>query len=471
VTEVPAPRIPRSSGSVLADAETAISGSARAASRRAERPDMHEPVPIVSCDGHIGPRMEDLRPYCPAGLMADFDAFGDQVQEMARQFASLRPEESVDEPEARVQAEQAARMRTVAGAHDMRARLDDMDGDGVVAEIIFHGVQDLRPVPWVGLAGFTLGELADARAREGSLAGMRIYNRWLADAASVEPARHVAAALLPIWDVDLAVDEITAARTEGLKAVNLPAPRRGLRFYDDRAWDPLWSACEDLDMPLLTHAGALDREDSASTGIAAPFLQAVELGGWPSRRALARLIFGGVFERHPRLKLVLVEQNNSWWTATVDEYDSAYLARRWAVKKEVPRLPSEYMRDHVFIGASFMAPFEAARAVREGYADNVLWGRDYPHVEGTWQPPSGDDPRNMTLCSLRYCFSAIAPDRTKAMLSDNAIAVLGLDADALAAVAHRIGSPTLEAITEPLDAIPEPGRGGALAFRTRGPWG
>jgi predicted TIM-barrel fold metal-dependent hydrolase len=433
--------------------------------------DRTKPVPIVSCDGHIGPRMEDMRPYCPRHRLEQFDEFAGQIQEMARQFAALRPEESVDTPEARVHAAQSARMRAAEGAHDMHARIRDMDGDGIVTELIFHGVQDLRPVPWVGLAGFTLGELVDTEARELSHLGMRIFNRWLADAVSIEPERHLAASLLPLWDIDVAVEELVAAREAGLRAVNFPSPRRGLLFYDDPAWEPFWSACEDLDMPLVTHAGALDREDSYSSGIAAPFLQSVELGGWPSRRALGRLVFGGVFERHPRLKLLLVEQNHHWWTATIDEYDSAYLSRRWAVRDQLPRLPSEYMRDHVFIGASFMAPFEAERAVREGYVDNVMWGRDYPHVEGTWQPPVEGDPRNMTLCSLRYCYAAVAPELTRAMLSDNAVRILGLDAGALGKVAERIGSPTLEQISEPLGAIPEPGRGGALAFRTRGPWG
>jgi predicted TIM-barrel fold metal-dependent hydrolase len=440
-----------------------------------ERPntaiDLAAPVPIVSCDGHIGPRMSDLRAYCPSDRLDDFDAFDGQIAEMAAQFAALRPEDSIDSPEAQLRTDQAARMRAVEGAHDMHARIRDMDADGVVAEMIFHGVQDLRPVPWVGLAGFTLGDLVNAEAQKLSVEGMRIFNRWLADAVSIQPERHVAAALLPIWDVDLAVTELQWAREAGLKAVNFPSPRRGLRFYDDPAWEPLWSACEDLDVPLLTHAGALDREDSYSTGMAAPFLQAVELGGWPSRRALGRMIFGGVFERHPALKLGLVEQNHHWWTATIDEYDSAYLSRQWAVRDTLPRLPSEYLREHVFIGASFMAPFEAEAAIREGYADNVVWGRDYPHAEGTWQPSFGADARNMTLCSLRYCYSGIAPDRTKAMISDNGIRILGLDGEALRKVAARIGSPTLQQISEPLDIIPEPGRGGALAFRTRGPWG
>jgi predicted TIM-barrel fold metal-dependent hydrolase len=433
--------------------------------------DMTAPVPMVSCDGHIGPRMSDLRPYCPSNRLEEFDAFDSQIAELATQFAALRPEDSSDAPEARVQTEQGARLRAVEGAHDMHARIRDMDADGVVAELIFHGVQDLRPVPWVGLAGFTLGDMVNAEAQELSVVGMRIFNRWLADAVSIEPDRHVAAVLLPIWDVDLAVRELRWARAAGLKAVNLPSPRRGLLPYDDPAWDPFWSACEELDMILATHAGALDREDSYSTGMAAPFLQAIELGGWPSRRALGRLIFGGVFERHPALKLLLVEQNHHWWTATIDEYDSAYLARRWAVRDQLPRLPSEYLRDHVFIGASFMAPFEAEAAVRDGYVDNVMWGRDYPHAEGTWQPRIDDDTRNMTLCSLRYCYSGIAPRHTKAMISDNGMRILGLDRDALAKVADRVGSPTLGQISEPLDVVPESGRGGGLAFRTRGPWG
>jgi predicted TIM-barrel fold metal-dependent hydrolase len=433
--------------------------------------DLGAPVPIVSCDGHIGPRMSDMRSYCPKDRLEQYDEFTAQIDEMAKQYAALAPEATMQSPEALARAEQGARMRAVEGAHDMHARIRDMDSDGVVAEIVFHGVQDLRPVPWVGLAGFTLGDLVHPDAMELGRIGMRIYNEWLADACSIEPERHVAAALLPLWDIDLAIKELAWARERGLKAVNFPSPRRGLRFYDEPEWEPFWSACDDLGMPLITHAGALDREDSYSTGKHAPLLQSTELGGWPSRRALGRMIFSGVFERHPNLKLLLVEQNHHWWTATVDEFDSAYLSSGWIISDEVPRPPSAYLHDNVFIGASFMAPFEARAAIDEGYADNVMWGRDYPHVEGTFQPPVEGEDRNMTLASLRYCFADVDPTQARAMLTDNAIRILGLDGDALGKVAERIGSPTLAQIGQPLDAIPEPGRGGALSFRTRGPWG
>src|SRR6202034_1315533 len=163
--------------------------------------DWTQPLPIVSCDGHIGPRMSDMRAYCPKDRLEAFDEFAGQVEEMGKAFSSLRPEPTDDAPEALIRAAQSARMRAVDGAHDMHARIRDMNSDGIVAEVIFHGVQDLRPVPWIGLAGFTLGELVDTRSHELSIVGMRIFNRWLADAVAIEPERHVAAELLPLGDI------------------------------------------------------------------------------------------------------------------------------------------------------------------------------------------------------------------------------------------------------------------------------
>ena len=76
-------------------------------------------------------------------------------------------------------------------------------------------------------------------------AGYRIYNRWLADFVSVQPERHIGLAYVPSWDIDLAVQEVEWAAEAGLRGVNLPAGRRGIREYDDPLWEPFWSACED----------------------------------------------------------------------------------------------------------------------------------------------------------------------------------------------------------------------------------
>jgi hypothetical protein len=144
------------------------------------------------------------------------------------------------------------------------------------------------------------------------------------------------------------------------------------------------------------------------------------------------------------------------------------------MKEFCPRRPSEYLASNVFIGASFLAPFEAQQAVGEGYAENVTWGRDFPHPEGTWKPTS-DDETPMTRRQLRYAFSDIAPEYVKLMPGDNAIGACGLDGEVLAKVAERIGAPTFAELATPVDEIPSdpqapaPG-GGFLAFRRFGPW-
>jgi predicted TIM-barrel fold metal-dependent hydrolase len=380
---------------------------------------------------------------------------------------TLRP--TVDVAEARVLAEQSERIRNAAGGHDIHARIREMDRDGVAAEVIYHGTQDGNPVPFVGAGGFAA---VTGNELQRSYEGLKIFNRWLADACSVAPERLIGCVHLPIWDVQESVRHLHWARQAGLRAVNFPAPRRGVAFYDDPVWEPFWSACEDLGMVLSTHAGFIDREDVATDGPHEVFLRMIEAGGWPARRAINRMVFGGVFERHPRLKLVLAEQSGDWWVSTVREFDSAYHSNGWQIRDQVPRLPSDYLRDNVFIGASFMAPFEAEAAVRDGYATNVMWGRDYPHLEGTWQAPiDDDDHENMTRLSLRHTYAAIEPAWVKAMMSDNGIRIYDLDPVELTTVAKEIGAPTLAELSQPLDTIPGPGRAGILSFRTKGPWG
>ena len=93
-------------------------------------------------------------------------------------------------------------------------------------------------------------------------------------------------------------------------------------------------------MTLTCHSGAGD--PAAWTGPEATALLSIESGGWFSRRALHQMIFGGVFERHPDLQLVLTEQPGDWWPYTLRELDSAWMAHSHAFRDQVPRLPSEY---------------------------------------------------------------------------------------------------------------------------------
>lgn len=414
-----------------------------------------EPVIVVSSDTHIGPRLrEDLRPYCPAPLLAEFDDFAATID---AQRAELYE---------RMRGRQAAGMspnRRTAGHHDPHARLRDLDYDGVAAEVIFHGSQNEEPIPWGNFVVFLPPVTDDLRL---VAAGRAIFNRWLADHCSVEPHRRAGLAQLPMWDLDAAVAELRWAHEHGLRGVNFPAPGPSLAPYNDPSWEPFWATAAELRMPLTTHAGAGD--PGQWSGREAMSLMTIESGGWASRRALHQMIFGGVFDRHPHLHLVLTEQPGDWWTYTLRELDSVWMAHRSTLGDQVPRPPSHYCQRNVSLGASFLAPFEAQDAIEHGYVDNVMWGSDYPHTEGTFQFPEHPDQASIGRVALRNTFAGLAPEAVVAMAGLNAARVYGLDTVALAAEARRIGAPTPSELSQPVDQVPA--GASPFAFRTFGPW-
>ena len=406
----------------------------------------HDPVIVVSCDSHVGPRLrEDLREYCPKRYLRDFDAFvgahearrsemaqAGIVEERTR-FATGHPNMAID------------------GHHDVYARLSDMNNDGVAAEVIYHFSQNGEPMPLVSDPGGGLGTVP-ATAFELGAAGYQIYNRWLADFVSVEPERHIGLAYLPMWDVEAAVRELESAREAGLRGVNFPPPSRaGHLEYNNPAWEPFWSACEAYDMSLNTHSSGAAAFDYFS-GPGGDDLLIYECGGWMARRALWWLIHGQVFERHCDLKLVITEQFEGWWTPTLHELDSVYV--RFGMRGNVlPKMPSDYARHHVFMGASFLSPSLAEQAFREGFVDNVLWGRDYPHIEGAFQvAPGSAEP--ITHLSLRNSLSRVPKPAALSMAGENAVRAFGLDRTRLVDVAARINAPTVDMLLTAPGSLP-----------------
>ena len=185
----------------------------------------------------------------------------------------------------------------------------------------------------------------------------------------------------------------------------------------------------------------------------------------------ARSTFFGVFDRHPNLKLAMTEQPGVWIPYMLSEMDSAVLGAR-TLGVQLSKPPSEYFRSNVFVGASFMARFEAEAAIEDGSWPNLFWGRDYPHPEGTWRYTDDPDEEPLSHRSLRHTFAGLPEDKVRAMVGENAVRIYGLDADELRTVADAIG-PTIEQITTPLETIPTPDErdgAGALAFRTIGSW-
>lgn len=411
--------------------------------------DADAPAVVVSCDSHVGPLLRgQLRDYCPAEHLDAFDAFADAheaalAESMARRGENDREAFASEYPEG-----------TLPGHHDIDARIADMDREGVAAEVIYHFSMNGEPLPFVTNPAGGLGAVSGDALAMGAV-GYRIYNRWLADFVSVQPERHVGLAYLPTWDIDAAVAEVEWAADAGLKGVNFPPPGRpGHLEYNHPAWEPFWSACEANGMALHTHSGNAAAFDYFG-GPGGQDLLVYECGGWMGRRAVWWLIHGRVFARHPDLKLVITEQYEGWWTSTLRELDAVYVRFGWRNPDQLPELPSEYARRNVLLGASFLSKHLAAQALQEGFVDNVLWGRDYPHIEGSFHVFDGPPERAVSRLALRNTLAGLPVDAARAMAGENAVRALGLDREALARVAARIGAPSgAELVTPPADLPP-----------------
>jgi predicted TIM-barrel fold metal-dependent hydrolase len=415
-----------------------------------------DPLLVVSSDCHVSPDPDtELRAYCPPKHRQVYDDWlsSTAAERTARQSGFVFGGDK-DDPE--VQQIHTWNLQT-EGHHDMHARLRDMDRDGVAGEVVFHGSAPFQPIPF-------MMSYIGAELDNGDLAavGQRMYNAWLADFCSVEPERHVGLAHLPMWDIDAAVKELEWAQKAGLRGVNFPQTRPEILPYEDPAWDPFWSACEDLGMTLANHGGG-GASTPRTSGPLATQIYSAESNALSRISPLVRLVYGGVFERHPKLRLVQTEQIGDWFGRVAQELDSRWETWDYLMKDLIPRRPSDYCRENYFVGASFQSRTEAEAAIADGYEDNVMWGSDYPHPEGTFRYQPDPDETPMTHLAMRNTYAGLPAEAVRKMLGENAVRVFGFDADALRSVAARINAPTLDTLAEPIDEIP-PHWG--LAFRT-----
>lgn len=412
----------------------------------ADRSASTERYMIVSTDSHVGPRIkDDLRDYCPSGLHDSYDEF-------VTAFEPFRA--GTWDPDGPFRGTfpftDAVRNRTAEttatdGVHDPSQRLTDMDADGIASEVIYHGAMTPEVIPW-----------AISPDKELQAEGIKIYNRWLADFCSQAPHRFIGAAHLPMWDIDGCVDEVRWAADNGLKCINFPAPNREYTAYNDPAWEPFWAAIAETGLPLTTHGGSGDMPPYSGPESWALYMSDLF---FYSRRALHYLVWSGVFERYPTLKLIFTEQRSEWVPATLDHLDSIYLSEFHDWASVIPQKPSDYFRQNCWVASSFMARFEAEGRHEIG-VDRLMWGSDYPHYEGSYL--------NTDLC-LRATFAGLPVDEVRLILGENAITCFGLDRDAIRAEADRIG-PDPAAVDVPLSVEDEPEVLGC-AFRKLGTWG
>jgi uncharacterized protein len=285
----------------------------------------------------------------------------------------------------------------VPGGHDPHARLVDMDADGIDAAVLypsqamFFGPTD--PIEALHDIDF----VTDC---------IRAYNDWVADYCAASPTRLFAMAAVPLQDVDRAVAEAQRAVGElGLRGVFI---RPSAYLFDDdgrelplnhSAYSPFWAACEELDVPVALHPGVhidtpgacrkfrlvADSENMMITNMAMDELHGGSGLGQAVGNAvdmivsLGRLLMGGVCERFPGLRLLVLESGGGWIPTQLERMDEQVkafpLEKRW-----LTMLPSEYFTRQCWAGFEPEEWNLAACAEFLG-PDRVLWASDYPHPE------------------------------------------------------------------------------------------
>ena len=217
-------------------------------------------------------------------------------------------------------------------------------------------------------------------------ATFKVYNDWLSEFCSADPARLGGIAVINLDDVQVGLREIERCRKKGfIGAMITVYPPEGRR-YNSPEYEPLWALAQDLDIPLSLHAasnrwGSGENFQDRATGRPAE-LANMDYG---VRMSLADMIYSGVFERYTKLQVGTVEHELSWIPHFLDRLDFNYTQRGpdiTGVKFKDDMLPSDFFHRNCFAG--FQEDSLGIELRHIIGVDNIQWGSDYPHTETTF---------------------------------------------------------------------------------------
>jgi predicted TIM-barrel fold metal-dependent hydrolase len=284
------------------------------------------------------------------------------------------------------------------GCYDVRARIADMDTDGVHVQMCFPS--------FPGFAGSTLFAAED---KELATACVVAWNDFILDEwCAAAPDRFIPMVLVPFWDVPSAVAEVERTAAKGAKAITFTeAPHRlGLPSYHTDHWDPLLAAASAADMPLCLHFGTGGAPDTAPD---ANFAVAIALFGMNSQFTTVDLLLSPVFHKHPRLKVALSEGGIGWMPYVLERTDYTWERHRWYTGVNTEVRPSDLFREHIF--GCFIAD-QAGIEIRHLIGvDNLMFEGDYPHSDSNF-PASRE--------KLAAALQSVPDDEARRIAEDNA---------------------------------------------------
>jgi predicted TIM-barrel fold metal-dependent hydrolase len=262
------------------------------------------------------------------------------------------------------------------GGYDPAARLKVMDEERIDIALLYP----------------TIGILWEGHVQDADLACAltRAYNRYIVDFCSHDRRRLVPVAHINLLDTDLAIAEAKRARRDGCVGIYLspdPESRAGRRL-DDPQLSRFWDAASDLAMPVGFHVVA--REGHPMLDYVAPGGPALARNtdqafystflGIEVMAAFTQMLVTGVLERHPRLKIAVLETGSNWLGAWLDRMDHKYEKTTAGREVALKMKPSAYFARQCVISADPDETMTDLMVERFG-DDKLVWASDYPHID------------------------------------------------------------------------------------------
>ncbi|HKV53880.1 MAG TPA: amidohydrolase family protein [Candidatus Binataceae bacterium] len=250
---------------------------------------------------------------------------------------------------------------------DPELRLKDQERDGVQAEVLY------------GILGASMRLKDDEAATE----MLRIYNDWLASFCRAHPDRYAGLACIPSHDIDAAVAEVRhVAKSGSIRGLEI-ANRVGMKPLYETWWNPLWDAVAESGLPVHLHTiggGLPDFNKLEPKVMRAAFATAITSFQMYMAVPLMSIIFAGVLEHHPQIRIVIGESGIGWIPYILDHMDLEWEDQFKDL--DLKMKPSDYWHRQCY--ATYQSDRIGIKMLDEIGEDNIMWGSDFPHPDGIW---------------------------------------------------------------------------------------
>lgn len=301
------------------------------------------------------------------------------------------------------------------GTHQQTARLADMDLNHVEAALNYPNI-----FPRFCGQGFL-----ERQDKDLALRCLRIYNDWMIDdwGGGAGRGRLIPLTLAPLWDPELAAEEVRRCAAKGSHAVAFSENpfKLGLPSMYTGHWDVLWEACEETETTVSMHIGS--SSSMPATSADAPLATSMSLYAQNAEGSLADWVFSGTLQRFATVKIAYAESQVGWMPFQIERMDSVFREGRGGVGGSGP-LPSEIVRGRVY-GCIF-DDLVGLRQRHDVGVDQILFETDYPHSDGTF-------PHSRKVAHGLFAAARMDDEECYKVMRGNAIEAYGLQRFGIAA--------------------------------------